>query len=204
MQLDLEGVKAVVFDVDGTLFDKRRIALHLIFDEPRYMFVLNNERKARRTLSGVYFGDGRTYYETLYGKVAIMSHMSSKKVKWWYEHRYMPSMMRVLKKHYALRPWVSELLPRLREQGIKVAVLSDYGCVDERLAALGFDKSWADFVTDAPTMGGLKPCKETLLAVCQQLDVDPAEALMVGDRDDIDGEAARRCGMRFRLVTGDE
>jgi len=200
MQLDLEGVKAVVFDVDGTIFDKSKLPLHLVLAEPFYMFMLNNERKARRTLAGVWFGDERTYYETLYGKVAIMSHVSSKRVKWWYEHRYMPSMIRVLKRYYKLNPWVSELLPQLRRQGLKVALYSDYGCVEERLAALGFDTAWADFVTDAPCMGGLKPCKESLLALCGQLGVNPSETLMVGDRDDTDGESARRCGMKFKLV----
>lgn len=200
MQLDLEGIRAVVFDVDGTLFDKSRLPLHLVLADPLYMFVLNNERKARKTLSGVYFGDERTYYETLYGKVAILSHLSAKRVKWWYDHRYMPAMIKVLKKHYKLRPWVSELLPALKEKGIKVAVYSDYGCIEERLATLGFQREWADVVADAPKMGGLKPCKESLLAVCRQLGVDPSETLMVGDKDETDGESARRCGMRFHLI----
>ena len=200
MQLDLEGIKAVVFDVDGTLFDKSRLPLHLVLADPLYMFVLNNERKARKTLSGVYFGDERTYYETLYGKVAILSHLSAKRVKWWYDHRYMPTMIKVLKKHYTLRPWVSELLPALKAQGIKVAVYSDYGCVEERLATLGFKGEWADVVADAPRMGGLKPCKESLLAVCQQLGVAPSETLMVGDKDETDGESARKCGMRFHHI----
>lgn len=200
MQLDLEGVKAVVFDVDGTLFDKSKLPLHLVLADPLYMFILNNERKARKSLAGVWFGDERTYYETLYGKVAIRSHVSSKRVKWWYDHRYMPSMVRVLKRHYRLRDWVPVLLPELRAKGIKVALFSDYGCVDERLEALGFDPAWADFITDAPRMGGLKPCKESLLSVCRELGVEPGETLMVGDRDDTDGEAAHRCGMRFHLV----
>lgn len=200
MQLDLEGIRAVVFDVDGTLFDKSRLPLHLVLADPLYMFVLNNERKARKTLSGVHFGDERTYYETLYGKVAILSHLSAKRVKWWYDHRYMPNMVKVLKRHYKLRPWVSELLPALKAQGIKVAVYSDYGCVEERLAILGFKSDWADVIADAPRMGGLKPCKESLLAVCQQLGVEPSEALMVGDKDETDGESARRCGMRFQHV----
>ncbi|MBO4752161.1 MAG: HAD family hydrolase [Bacteroidales bacterium] len=200
MYLDLEGVKAVVFDLDGTLFDKSRLPFYLVCADPLYMFVLNNERKARKTLAGVHFGDERTYYETLYGKVAILSHISAKRVKWWYDHRYMPTMTKVLHRHYRLRPWVSELLPDLKRKGIKVAVYSDYGCVEQRLEALGFNSDWADVITDAPRLGGLKPSKDSLLALCNLLQVSPAESLMVGDKDETDGESARLCGMRFHLV----
>lgn len=200
MHLDLEGVRAVVFDLDGTLFDKSKLPLHLVLSDPLYMFVLNNERKARKTLAGVYFGNERTYYETLYGKVAISSHISAKRAKWWYDHRYMPTMIKVLRKHYRLRPWVSELLPELKRKGVKVAVYSDYGCVSQRLDALGFNPEWADVITDAPRLGGLKPSKDSLLALCNLLQVSPAESLMVGDKDETDGESARLCGMRFHLV----
>lgn len=200
MHLDLEGVRAVVFDLDGTLFDKSKLPLHLVLSDPLYMFVLNNERKARKTLAGVYFGNERTYYETLYGKVAISSHISAKRAKWWYDHRYMPTMIKVLRKHYRLRPWVSELLPELKRKGVKVAVYSDYGCVSQRLDALGFNPEWADVITDAPSLGGLKPSKESVMALCALLHVSPGESLMVGDKDETDGESARRCGMKFQLV----
>lgn len=200
MNFNLDGIKAVIFDLDGTLFDKSGLPFHLIMSDFRHMFVLNNERKARKSLAGQYFGSERTYYETLYGKVAVLSHIPVNKAKWWYEHSYMPKMVDVLRKHYHLQPWTKDTLLGLREKGIKLAVFSDYGCVHDRLEALQFDHNWVDCITDAPTMGGLKPCKESLLRVCQQLGVSPNETLMVGDRDDTDGEAARRCGMRFQLI----
>ena len=70
----------------------------------------------------------------------------------------------------------------------------------ERLEALGFDCAWVDVVADAPNLGGLKPSREAAMKLCSMLGVDPKATLMVGDRDDTDGETARRCGMRFLHV----
>ena len=109
-------------------------------------------------------------------------------------------VMLILKRHYHIEPWAESLMADLRRKGIRTAVYSDYGCLRERLEALGFDCSWVDVVADAPALGGLKPCKESALRLCTMMGVDPAETLMVGDRDDTDGESARRCGMRFQMV----
>lgn len=200
LHLDTEGIKAVIFDLDGTLYRKSGLPLKLICSDLRHMFVLGNERKARAELKGRWFGDEQAYYDALYERVAQLSHISRCMAKRWYEQGYMPSMQRVLRRCYSIEPWVEGLLSDLRRQGIKLAVYSDYGCLNERLEALGFDRRWVDVTADAPSLGGLKPCKQSGDRICEMLGVAPAEILMVGDRDDTDGETARRCGMRFQLV----
>ena len=112
----------------------------------------------------------------------------------------MPNMQRILRRHYRVEPWVEGMLADLRQRGVKTAVYSDYGCLRERLEALGFDCAWVDVVADAPNLGGLKPSREAAMKLCSMLGVDPKATLMVGDRDDTDGETARRCGMRFLHV----
>ena len=49
-------------------------------------------------------------------------------------------------------------------------------------------------------MDRLKPRPEGLSRALERLAVGPAEALMVGDRDDCDGEAARRLGCPYLLL----
>lgn len=200
IELSLGTAKAVIFDLDGTLYNKKGLPLRLIATDVPHMFMLGNERKARKELMGRWFGDERAYYEALYARVAEMSHSTADKARRWYEDRYMPQMQRILKRHYHIEPWAESLMADLRQRDIRTAVYSDYGCLRERLEALGFDCSWVDVVADAPALGGLKPCKESALSLCTMLGVDPAETLMVGDRDDTDGESARRCGMRFQMV----
>lgn len=200
IQALLGTAKAVIFDLDGTLYNKKGLPLRLIAADVPHMFMLGNERKARKELMGRWFGDEQAYYEALYARVAEMSHSTADKARRWYEDRYMPQMQRILKRHYHVEPWAEGMMADLRQRGIRTAVYSDYGCLRERLEALGFDCSWVDVVADAPALGGLKPCKESALSLCKMLGVDPTDTLMVGDRDDTDGESARRCGMRFQCV----
>lgn len=200
LQLDTNGIRAVIFDLDGTLYNKKGLPLRLIAADPLHMFILGNERKARANLKGRWFGNEEAYYEALFASVAAMSHTTAQRAQQWYTQRYMPTMVRILQRHYAVEPWVGQLLADLRQQGIRTAVYSDYGHLRERLEALQFNPQWVDIIASAPALGGLKPCRQSTLALCQQLGVPPDATLMVGDRDDTDGESARQCGMRFHHV----
>ena len=199
--LDLDDICAVVFDLDGTLYQKSGLPFRLIMADLPHMLMLGNERKARKTLMGQWFGSEVEYYKVLYERVAEMSHSTPERVERWYNQGYMPDMLCVLRRHYHIEPWVEPLMTELREKGIRTAVYSDYGCLRERLEALHFNPSWVDVVADAPSLGGLKPCRQSALALCEMIGVDPKQTLMVGDRDDTDGETARRCGMKFHLIT---
>ena len=83
--------------------------------------------------------------------------------------------------------------------GNRFTVFSDYGCVREKLEAIGFDPHWADFLFDAPALGGLKPCRDSFAKICTLLEVRPEECWMIGDRRDTDGLGAAAVGMPFSL-----
>jgi len=94
-------------------------------------------------------------------------------------------------------------LGAFRAQGGRTALVSDYPA-RAKLAALGAVPLF-DAVVAAGEPGGparLKPAPDGLLAAATLLGVAPAECLVIGDRDDADGEAARRAGMPFRRVSG--
>lgn len=60
-----------------------------------------------------------------------------------------------------------------------------------------------DIVVASGEEGGrrwLKPHPDGLLSACERLGVKPERCLMLGDRHDADGEAARRAGMAFRRI----
>ena len=89
---------------------------------------------------------------------------------------------------------------RFRAAGGRTAIVSDYPA-RAKLAGLGatalFEVVVANGEPGGPTE--LKPSPVGYLAAASRLGVAPARCLVIGDRDDADGEAARRAGMAFRL-----
>jgi FMN phosphatase YigB (HAD superfamily) len=88
-----------------------------------------------------------------------------------------------------------------KAQGGRTALVSDYPA-ERKLDALGcralFDVIVANGEKNGPRR--LKPDPEGYLLAAQLLDVAPAACLVIGDRDDADGAAARAAGMGLRLV----
>jgi putative hydrolase of the HAD superfamily len=88
-----------------------------------------------------------------------------------------------------------------RAQGGLTALVSDYPAA-QKLAALGVNALF-DVIVAAGEPGGathLKPDPEGYLLAAQALNVSPAECLVLGDRTDADGDAAKAAGMDFRLI----
>jgi HAD superfamily hydrolase (TIGR01549 family) len=91
-------------------------------------------------------------------------------------------------------------LAAFRAQGGRLALVSDYPA-RSKLRALGcaelFDVVVANGEGGAPW---LKPHPAGLLRASAELAVPPERCLVLGDRADADGEAARRAGMAFRRI----
>ncbi|HVJ20486.1 MAG TPA: HAD-IA family hydrolase [Polyangiaceae bacterium] len=98
----------------------------------------------------------------------------------------------------------SELFDEIRTfraGGGKTAVVSDYPA-RSKLRALGASALF-DAVVASGEPGGprrLKPDPGGYLRAADALGVRPERCLVIGDRDDADGAAARAAGMSFRLV----
>jgi FMN phosphatase YigB (HAD superfamily) len=98
----------------------------------------------------------------------------------------------------------SELLAQLakfREGGGKTALVTDYPATD-KLQALGAAGLF-DLVVSNGEPGGpskLKPDPEGYLSAAERLGVGPEACLVIGDRDDADGAAARAAGMAVHII----
>jgi FMN phosphatase YigB (HAD superfamily) len=93
-------------------------------------------------------------------------------------------------------------LAAFRHMGGRLALVSDYPA-RVKLQALGcrhlFDAIVANGEEGGPRW--LKPHPDGVLSASRRLGVSPEQCLVLGDRPDADGEAARRAGMAFRRIT---
>ncbi len=105
---------------------------------------------------------------------------------------------------FLVRAVRSELLSEIRAfraAGGKTAVVSDYPA-KQKLAALGILDLFDVIVASGETegLGRLKPSPDGYRLAAERLGVPAGECLVLGDREDADGDAARALGMQFRLI----
>lgn len=202
-ELDFKRYKAFIFDFDGTLYDASNSALNLIMSRPQDLFRLRSERAARRLLCGKWFGNAASYDKEHASLMYRGKGFSSPgEALAWYKGVCIDNMIKVLSKKYRARPGAAGLFSLLKENGVKTCVVSDYIRTAERLSAIGLE-GCADFTVNSEELGGLKPALEVFAALSDILGCARGELLMVGDRNDTDGEGALKSGMDFvRIETG--
>lgn len=189
-------IKAIIFDLDGTLYSLalRRLRMSLLWRDLRMLRHLNGVRRWLRTRS---FSDAEELHDGFCEELARRAGVSRQEAHVWYNDRFFESFIKMLAGPARLRPGLIELLTRLRCKGVKLAVVSDFGFVRERLDALGIPVDVFDDVRSAEDFGELKPSPKALTALAGKWNIEPGSVAVVGDRFDLDGICAQAAGMRF-------
>lgn len=202
--IDLGAVRAVVFDLDGTLYDQRRLRLRMLAELALHclahpgdagvmrrlqVFRRERERLAEEEAAGI----GSAQYRRPAELLGVPPERIEADVRRWFEERPLRHL------RGCRFPGVAELFARLRSAGRPIAVLSDYPAA-QKLAALELE---ADLSVSAaePAVDRLKPHPAGLLHILERLELEPSALLVIGDRDERDGECARRIGASYLLKT---
>jgi FMN phosphatase YigB (HAD superfamily) len=206
LTIDWKRVKLVIFDVDGTLYNQaklRRIMLlkllQYYLSHPRQILDLKIIRNFRRERERRAFQVVSNLEKAQYSWTAQVSKVSPERVykvvqKWIFDFP--------LKYLFSCRyPGVMLLFNHLSHQGILIGIFSDYPA-QEKLNALKLHSDCIVCATDQ-NIGRLKPNPKGLLAVAEQLGIPIEFCLFIGDREDRDGECARRAGMPYLICSGE-
>lgn len=199
-KLSTLNTKLIVFDLDGTLYNKRGLSLRMVLHGPLDIRKMQAERATRASMKGMWLRDEKHFHDTYFQRMAARMHCSATAAEQWYNQRYMPLMVKMIGKYQPLSEWVLPFIHDCQHTGIKLVLLSDYGFAKEKLQALGLSPTLFDWVISAPELGGLKPAPELMRIITERMGVAPQECLVIGDRDDTDGEMARSTDAQFRKV----
>lgn len=196
----IQNFEALIFDLDGTLYDKKNIVFNTMRSHWKDIPVLHASNRLRKSLKGIDLENRENFHSTFYRRIAMASGRRTHRVEHWYQKKFYPRFIRVLKKKYKAR---NNLLPLLEdlEKVVPMAVFSDYAYVKERLHALDIPTDAFLVMEGSEEYGVLKPSARPLLEIAAKLGVTPEKVLVVGDRDDTDGVAARLAGMMFYHIS---
>ncbi len=202
-RLDWTSVRAVVLDVDGTLYDQRRLRLRMLArilahlaahpSSFREMRVLRCFRAMREGLADIPHHDVENLqYRVVADALGVDATLVRSVVARWIHQEPLPYLQG------CMYPGVNAFLEGLAQRGIQVAFFSDYP-VTEKLAAMGIRCGRGYCATDPP-IDRLKPSPRGLEVILEALGMPAADCLMIGDREERDGRCAAAAGMPYRII----
>ncbi len=205
------GYLAVAFDLDGTLYDQKKLRLIMACRLGLYylchpfclkeLFILKTFRKVRDhwdeiepTLNGT--DDETDQDSAIYAYVgkkhnAEAGYVASVVKRWIYED---PLSALGKCEDHKLASYIKDL----RDADIPVLIFSDYP-IEAKLSALEITADGLYAPGDERKIE-LKPSPKGLHCILEDLHLDPDRLLMVGDRDVKDGESARRAGVDYVIL----
>jgi putative hydrolase of the HAD superfamily len=198
-----QGMNAVAFDLDGTLYPNYRLNIRLLPFLCRHGPLLAAFARARSIIRreqkqspGGVLPDFYDYQARL---AAALLHAPPEQIK----EKIDRLIYRGWESHFfkiKLFPHVREVLAEMRTAGFKLGLLSDFP-PETKLKNLGFADCW-DAVLCSERAGAIKPALQPFAELAQALQCPPEQILYVGNSRPYDVDGARQAGMKTALFTG--
>jgi FMN phosphatase YigB (HAD superfamily) len=206
----LLSIKAVLFDVDGTLYRQAPVRLRMGFEMVRFFLETLSPMKLIRLLRSIFYfrrtreqlrGIGRPsrsldklQYSEPAGELGEEASRLRHTVSEWILRRPLRHVGK------ARRRGVGRFLRLLETRDIKAGAFSDYP-VREKLKALSLDGhfSVALCATDSE-INAFKPHPAGFLRACEIWKLNPSEVLYIGDRPEVDAAGAQAAGMPCLII----
>ncbi|MCR4790801.1 MAG: HAD hydrolase-like protein [Treponemataceae bacterium] len=203
MQLDnfkFSQIYAVIFNLDGTLYDNNELYLRLLLRDPFHIKYTKAEIICRKKFSGKDFGNSKNFYKSFFAEASKLARTSVEKFEKWYFTTFMPNCCNILKDYYYKRDSVEELFTQLRRSEIPFAIFSDYCFINEKMKSIGFENPKNFTTYSAEEMGCQKPCTRFFTTMAENLlskNYPDKGILVIGDIADKDYEGAKNARLDF-------
>ena len=198
----LQGISAVAFDLDGTLYPNYRLNIRLLPFLCRHLRLIAAFGRARNIIrdeqeqaSSYHQPDFYNYQAQIVARLLNTEPEQFKeKIDRLIYRGWEPFFSRI-----KLFPHVREFLAELKTAGLKLGLLSDFP-PEIKLKNLGLNGYW-NTVLCSESIGALKPAIRPFAELADALCCPPEQILYVGNSHRYDVEGARRAGMKTALFT---
>ena len=196
--MDFNKYDLYVFDVDGTLYYQNK--LRLIMGKRLLMYYLLHPLKFKDLIIIKNFRSLRENAKDTNGLFDITAKKCNVSVsrvnevikKWIYEN---PIDALIASKDDTLLA----IIDKLKANGKTVAIWADYGA-DDKLKALQLSTDYV-YTAEQERVGELKPSPKGLNLIMSDLNVPKDKTIMIGDRMVKDGEAAKKAGCDYLILS---
>jgi putative hydrolase of the HAD superfamily len=200
-------VKAVIFDLDNTLFDHTGCATKAIHswvselggtpsDELIAQWFVIEERNFDAWLKGEVSHQGQRRGRLVDFLPLIGHPVPATDAEL---DELFTGFLRLYEENWIAFPDARPALEVARSNGWRIGVLTNGSTTQQnaKLAAIGL-ADLVDVVCTSESLGVSKPAPEAYLRTCAALGVDPAETLMIGDNLELDVHAPQAAGLTAR------
>ncbi|GAA3950093.1 HAD family hydrolase [Pedobacter ginsengiterrae] len=205
--INLNNIKLVIFDVDGTLYDQSKLRKKMLVELIRYyifkpwrfkdLLIVYHFRKEREKKAGQQINNlQEEQFKWCAAKInAPLNRIKEVVDKWIFKFP-----IKYLKE--SAYPDVNYFFSKLKENGVLTAIYSDY---DSKLKLDSMNLSANLLVSSTDeNINAMKPLPDGLNYILAKLNIeDKGKCLFIGDRQELDGICAERAGIPFLLIDND-
>jgi putative hydrolase of the HAD superfamily len=190
MRLFGREIKAVTFDMDGTLYDSARLFVLLLPEILKNRrFVVTYFRTREEIRREGFKGDIR---REVIRRVSAKLNIDEDECAYLIDETIYRLFASKLSSRF-LFDGVREFIGMLKANDVKIGIISDFP-VDEKLFRLGLYFEPFRAIINSEDVGALKPAIEPFLKAQEILKVEPQYILHIGDRENSDVIGAKRAG----------
>ena len=195
----LDKVDGFIFDMDGTLYSSKKMNFlmaidifiyHVIHPFSLYnIYIIYTFRKHRESITTI----EHDLESCQYKKIAIILNIEERRVR---EVVDTWILRRPLSYIYFCRYKQAEPLFRVIAKNNKKIIISSEYPVEKKLNALKLFSDLNICSLDS-SIDAFKPDPKNFVYAAENLNISPSHFLVIGDREDKDGNCARQSGMSF-------